>query len=122
MPRIPKNIPKPLPRPLGVGSRIAALRKAQGLTQNELGEKLGLSQKQITDYETGKVHLSDEMIVRFSLTLKTSSDDLLGLSDMEPQQNSSLRFTRRIRELNRLPEQKKKVILRVLDDLIRANN
>lgn len=88
-----------------------------------MGEQLGLSQKQITSYETGKAHLNDEMLVRFSLALGVSADELLGLKDLETSQDSpSLRFTRRIRELDQLPEAKKKVILQLLDDLIRANS
>ena len=124
MPRPPKNTPQPLPIfPLPVGKRIAELRKAKGLSQQGLADQIGLSQKQMTAYETAKVHLNDEMIVRFALALGVSSDELLGLKDLDTSQDSlSLRFTRRIRELDQLPEAKKKVILQLLDDLIRANS
>jgi transcriptional regulator with XRE-family HTH domain len=123
MPSVPKKNPKPLPKPLPIGKHIAALRKSKGLTQTALGDLLGLSQKQITAYETGKTHLTDEMIVRFALALDTSADELLGLKGMKTKsQKPNLRFTRRIRELEHLPEAKKKRILQVLDDLIRANN
>ena len=123
MPSVPKKKPLPLPKPLPIAKRIATLRKTKGLTQTELGEQLGLSQKQLTDYETGRIHMNDEMIVRFALALNTSSDELLGLKDIKNKnQNPNLRFTRRIREIELLPEIKKKRILQVLDDLIRANN
>ena len=123
MPTVPKRKPVPLPKPTPIAMRIAELRKAKGLTQTQLGEQLGLSQKQLTDYETGRIHLNDEMIVRFALSLNTSSDELLGLKNMRTKpQKPNLRFTRRIRELELLPEPKKKRILQVLDDLIRANN
>ena len=123
MPRVPKNKPQPIPlSPLPVGKKIAGLRKSRGLSQQALGEQLGLSQKQMTAYETGKAHLTDEMVVRFALALGISTDALLGLKDFDiTQESPSLRFTRRIRELELLPEQKKKVILQLLDDLIRAN-
>lgn len=124
VPTVPKTTPLPLPlSPLPIGSRIATLRKAKGLSQQALGELVGLSQKQLTDYETGKVHLNDVTIVRFALVLEASADTLLGLNDLDlAEETPSLRFTRRIRELNQLPEAKKKAILKTLDDLIRANS
>ena len=113
----------PLPKPVPIARRITLLRKGKGLTQTELGEQLGLTQKQLTSYETRKVHLTDEMIVRFALALNTSADELLGLKDMKIKpQTSNLRYTRRMRELEMLPESKKRRILQMLDDLIRANN
>jgi transcriptional regulator with XRE-family HTH domain len=122
MPSVPKNKPMSLPKPLPIAQRIAVLRKAKGLTQTELGEQLGLSQKQLTDYETGKVHMNDEMIVRFAMVLNTSADELLGLKDIKKKkQPDNLRYTRRIRELEMLPESRKRRVLQVLDDLIRAN-
>jgi transcriptional regulator with XRE-family HTH domain len=124
MPSVPKKKPQPLPfSPLPIGKRIAEQRKARGLSQQALADQLCLSQKQITAYETGKAHLNDEMIVRFALALGISADEMLGLKDIEASLDSpSLRFTRRIRELEQLSEAKKKVILQVLDDLIRANS
>jgi len=63
------------------------------------------------------------MVVRFAMALGVSSDELLGLSQIDTDQGQpSLRFTRRIRELEQLPEPKKKAILKTLDDLIRANS
>ena len=123
MPSVPKYKPKPLPKPIPIAKRIAELRKAKGLTQTELGEQIGLSQKQLTSYETGKVRLTDEMIVRLALALNTSADELLGLKNIQAkQQKPNLRYTRRVRELEQLPEPKKRRILLMLDDLIRANN
>ncbi|AHC14877.1 hypothetical protein L21SP2_1480 [Salinispira pacifica] len=69
------------------------------------------------------MRLSDEMIIRLSVALGISSDQLLGLTEIEQTHSHlSLRITRRMRELDRLPENKKKTILQVLDDLIRANS
>lgn len=124
MPSVKKIKPDPIPvSTQAVGSRLAQLRKSRGLSQVAFGELVGLTQKQVTDYETGKIHLNDETIIRIALNLGVSSDELLGLKDLEPLADSlSLRFTRRIKELDQLPEAKKKVILQVLDDLIRANS
>ncbi len=76
----------------------------------------------VTDYECGRVRMYDEILARLAVILDCSTDMILGLksiskNDAAPQ----LKFTRRIRELEQLPEIKQKAILKTLDDLIRAN-
>jgi transcriptional regulator with XRE-family HTH domain len=124
MPQPPKNKPKPLPQTdIPVGKRIARIRKLRGFSQEALAEIMGISQKQMTDYETCRVHLNEEMITRFALTLKVSSDELLGLKALHVKGDPpTLRDTRRLRELMRLPEAKKRAVFKILDDLIRANS
>lgn len=122
MPRPSKTTPTPIPA-IKTGERIAALRKARGLSQEALAEVMGISRKQITDYETGKARMNDEMLARFSLVLGVSSDQLLGLKDIDDLESiPALRVTRRIRDLEKLPEQKRKAILKTLDDLLKANS
>ena len=124
MPRPPKYRPKPLPQSdIPVGRRIARLRKLRGFSQEALSHAMGISRKQVTDYETGKAHLNDEMVIRFALTLKVSTDELLGLKSARPPEEApTLRLSRRMRELTQLPEAKRRAILKTLDDLIRANS
>ena len=107
-----------------IGKRIASLRKRKGLTQAELAEKIGITRKLVSDYETDRTHLNDEMVIRFSIALSVSSDMLLGLknSEITKERHISLRIMRRMKEISGLPEKKKKAILRTLDDLIRANS
>jgi len=106
-----------------IGATLASLRKENGLTQNQLAEQTGISQQQLSHYENGNLHISSEMIVRFAENLNISTDELLNIKEHHDSTASlSLRFTRRIRELDSLPEIKKKAILNILDDLIRANS
>lgn len=41
---------------VSVGKRIAKLRKQEGLTQKQLADKLGVSNKAISKWETGVSH------------------------------------------------------------------
>jgi len=67
--------------------------------------------------------MNDEMVVRFALALKISTDKLLGIKkDQFKKSNPSLRYTRRMREIEKLPEMKRRMILKVIDDLIRVNS
>jgi transcriptional regulator with XRE-family HTH domain len=123
MPQPPKNSPPPLPTiESNVGAQIARIRKDQGLSQEALAEVMGISRKRVVDYETGRIHLNDEMIVRFAVTLNVSADQLLGLKPPKKSLDEPmLRLTRRLRELSNLPEDKKRAIFTILDDLIKAN-
>jgi|APHig6443718053_1056840.scaffolds.fasta_scaffold18144_4 transcriptional regulator with XRE-family HTH domain len=106
-----------------IAGRLKVLRKGRGLSQAELAQRVGLTREAIAAYESGRVRLVDDIIIRFASALQVSSDELLGIkptksSDEEP----SLRFTKRFKDITKLPEDKKKAILKILDDLIRANN
>ena len=105
-----------------VGQRIAMYRKKRGFTQKQLAELIGITQSLISDYEVGRSHLSDEMIVRLANALRCSTDNLLG-TDLGSQNNVNdeidLRFAKRMQRLSRLDPGQQKYILRTLDVLIR---
>ena len=101
-----------------IGSRIASVRKKRGLTQTQLAEEIGITQSLVSDYETGRLHLNDEMIIRFSLALKVSSDELLGIKDSGDQTEHSLKIIRRLKRLEQLNDYQQKTILQSLDLMI----
>jgi transcriptional regulator with XRE-family HTH domain len=120
MPTKPKN---PLPRiDKNIGKNLAEIRKKKGISQVELADKTGISQQLLSHYEIGRLHIAAEMVIRLAQILDVSTDKILNLKDeYTSQSNLNLRFTRRMRELDSLPEPKIKIILQVLDDFIRAN-
>lgn len=56
---------------------LRTIRKAKGLTMKELGEKVGVSESAISQYETGKREADFGTIMRLSKFFNTSIDDLL---------------------------------------------
>lgn len=52
-----------------VGSRIKAARKAAGMTQADLGEKMGIKYQNITGWETGKRNPTIKSICRLATLL-----------------------------------------------------
>ena len=105
-----------------IGPRLAQLRKLRGYSQQALADMMGISQKQITDYETGRVRMNDQMVIRFALALKVSADKLLGLKELDlPDEAPNIRFTKRLHDLEQLPEPRKRAIIKMLDDLIRTD-
>lgn len=122
MPRAFKNQLPPLePEHRQIGSRIASVRKKRGLTQKQLADAIGISQYLVSDYETGRVHLSDEMLIRFVKALRSSADVILGLKDDKKTENEpSLRLQKRLAEIERLPAADQRALLRNIDMFLRA--
>ena len=55
------------------------MRKEHGFAQKKLADKIGIRQASVSDYETGRLRLSDEMVVRLAISLDVSADIILGL-------------------------------------------
>lgn len=105
-----------------IGQRIANFRKNLGLTQKQLAEKMGLMQSIISDYETGRLRLYDEMVARFAIDLNVSSDDLLGLSKVKNNsEKMDLKVTKRLRKIEQLPLSTQKTLLRTIDIFIESS-
>lgn len=72
-------------------NRITIERKRLQLTQEELAEKLNISQKSISKYETGARKPTFETLTNMAKLFNVSTDYLLGLSDSRitfPQNNT----------------------------------
>lgn len=61
-----------------VGSRLKDARKAKGITQEKLGEVLGLSKAAISLYESERRNPKLETIIEMMYVLGVSADYLLG--------------------------------------------
>lgn len=66
-----------------VGNFIAAMRKEQGLTQESLGEKLGVTNKTISRWETGKYMPDIDKLQELSTCLGVSVNELLSGEKIE---------------------------------------
>lgn len=54
-----------------IGAKIAALRKAQGLTQKELAEKSELDRTYIVRVESGSINIGVEILAKIADALDT---------------------------------------------------
>lgn len=104
-----------------IGNRIASLRKQKGYTQNDLAEKIGIQRTLVSDYEIGRLHLSDDMIIRFSLALEISSDKILGLSKLiKESPSTNLKLTKRLKVIEDLSPADQKKVLQNMDLIIQG--
>jgi transcriptional regulator with XRE-family HTH domain len=102
-----------------VGVRLSKIRKTRGLTQVELADKIGISQYLVSSYETGRLHLSDDMIIRFAVALGTTADSILGL-DRADIETPSLRLVKRLKKIELLSAPKQKALLQTIDGFLKG--
>ena len=60
-----------------IGQKIRKIRKAQGLSQEELAEKVNISTTHMSHIETGNTKLSLSVFVDIAVALEVRTDDLL---------------------------------------------
>lgn len=73
-----------------VGERIRSLRKSAGLTQKELGQKLGVSASMIGQYETNLRNPKFETLKKIAAVLNINVTELVDLSEVSPSLNTSI--------------------------------
>src|SRR4030067_3232599 len=93
----------------GFGERLADLRKAMGLTQKQLGEKVGVSNRVIAYYEGETDYPPAHLVEPLAKALKVSSDELLGLKRIKQQLNPEhAALWRRLKKIETLPKRDQK--------------
>ena len=70
-----------------IGKRISSARKAIGLTQAELSEKVGISEKYLSRIEGGKQVPNIIIIARICESLCVSADSLISLNQITDSSN-----------------------------------
>lgn len=100
--------------------RLIKLRKRRGLTQVQLAEAVGITRETLSNYELGRAHLNDDTIIRFVEILKTSADEILGLTKESNMATgtASIRFVRRMQKIDELSPTDQKAILRTIDGFL----
>jgi transcriptional regulator with XRE-family HTH domain len=69
---------------MDIGKNIKKLRKHFGLTQVELAQRLGITQKVITDYETGKAQPPQKRLPHIARFFNITVDKLIGAQELNP--------------------------------------
>ena len=102
------------------GKRLFALRKTRGLTQVQLAEALGTTQRVISYYETEAELPPSTAIIQLARVLEVSTDELLGLRPTEPNGNSSVqkqRLWKRFQKMDVLPTKDQRAVIRLINSL-----
>jgi transcriptional regulator with XRE-family HTH domain len=106
-----------------MGQRIARLRKALGMTQQGLAEKIGINRTMVTEYEAGRIRIYDEMIASLARALNTTADDILGLKHNQAEKpNVDLKIMKRLKKIESLPPFEQKTLLKTIDMYLKGAN
>ena len=106
------------------GERMAALRKAQGLTQVQLAELLDVSQQAITAYESGQRRVPISTLPLLARTLGVSMEDLIGVpaSRSTGKRGPAPKLQQQLERVHALPKAKQRMVSEVLDSLLAQAN
>jgi len=101
------------------GARLAAARKEAGLTQSELAEAVGVTQRVIAYWERESVGLKADQLVVLSTTLKVSVDRLLGCAPVAKRRGGPSGRARKIfDQVAQLPKSSKQRVLDVFETVL----
>ncbi len=65
-----------------IGNRLLAIRKKAGLTQTEVAEIAGLSDRTYADIERGSVNMRTETLLRICEALQITPDELFAQKEL----------------------------------------
>ncbi len=103
----------------GFGDRLAKLRKSKGMTQAELGKKVGVSYRVIAYYEHESGQPPGAMLVDLAKALQVSADQLLGIKKVkETEDPKTARMVKRLKRISLLPKQDQQAVMKFLDALV----
>ncbi len=101
---------------IAIGNKLLSIRKRMGMTQAEVAEKAGLSDRTYADIERGTVNMRIETILRICNALHITPDEILTDDDT----SASLRQDALIQRLNACNPKDKETALQILSVFLRS--
>lgn len=101
------------------GQRLARLRKSQGITQIELGKKIGVSQRVITYYERETKRPPAVYLPLIAKILHVTIDELLGVAKTDEETTArNVRMWKKLRRIEKLPHKDQKAVIHYIEALL----
>lgn len=98
-----------------LGARVALARKAQNLTQQQLGDQLGIPQQTLAHYEGGATRFPASMLPTLAQILGLTLDELMGQERPKGKRGPSSRLQQQIDRISKLPKTKQVFVMEMLD-------
>ena len=101
------------------GERMATLRKAQGVTQVQLAETLGVSQQAITAYESGQRRVPISLLPALAEALGTTIEGVIGVdAKRSPGKRGPQPKIAQLEQIRSLPATKQRMVAQMIDAVI----
>lgn len=97
------------------GNRLLAIRKRVGMTQAEVAEAAGLTDRTYADIERGSVNMRVETILRICSVLHITPDEILTRSDTQPDEQQEI-----LARLNACRPKERETALRLLNTYLKS--
>jgi transcriptional regulator with XRE-family HTH domain len=107
------------------GERLQSIRKARGLTQVQLAEAAGTTQRAISYYETEAGFPPAPAVIDLAEALSVTTDELLGVKPPKIERanddSEARRMWKKFQMVATLPERDQKAIIRLVNSLIASS-
>jgi len=107
------------------GERLLSLRKACGLTQVQLAQAIGSTQRAISYYETEGAYPPAPVVADLAHALGVTADELLGRRSLSPKNKEPVdletrRWWKTFQRVRTLPEKDQRAVVRLINSLVGA--
>ncbi|MFH1015013.1 MAG: helix-turn-helix transcriptional regulator, partial [Nitrospirota bacterium] len=99
-----------------LGARIKELRKAKGLSQEELSEKVGIDSKHLSRIEVGKSYPSLDTLERIANALNVEIKDLFEFMHLSRKRDLTDNISKLLKEAD---EDKLRLSLKIIRAIVR---
>lgn len=105
-----------------LGARVAAARKAQNLTQQQMADRLGIAQQTYAQYETGRARFPASMLPRLAQDLAITLDELMGQGSPRVKPGPTPKLQQQFERIRQLPRTKQNFVIQMLDTVLAQAN
>ena len=104
----------------GFGPRLAQIRKGRGISQEALGEAVGVSQRVIAYYEADDAQPPGPMLADLARALRVTTDEMLGLAPVRDDLATprTARLLARLRRAADLPAHDQRAVITFVEALL----
>jgi transcriptional regulator with XRE-family HTH domain len=100
---------------MSIAARLIAIRKENGLTQQEMADKIGLHVNQVRRYESGSAQPSLEALKKIAVAMSITIDSLVfGPEERGPDEELRLQFE----AVSHMPAEEKRIVQALLEGMI----
>lgn len=101
-----------------LGARVAALRNAEGLSQQAVADELGIAQQTYAHYEVGRLRMPASLLPRLAQLFGVAVDELVGLQNSAGKRGPTPKLQQQIEKLSRLPKAKQKTVMEMIEGVL----
>jgi transcriptional regulator with XRE-family HTH domain len=130
---MPAEMPRKKRMKSDFGERLVEIRKARGLTQYDLADLIGTTQRTISYYENEGGHPQAPVMADLARALNISTDELLGVKKgvrtLQSKKTAAnhedpeiRRVWKKFQQLLSLPEKDQRAVIRLVNSLVAAKS